>query len=106
MSGATARANSPFCESNSRQPAAGPGLPCTNTTASLRSLGPAWRIGDRTPLMVTVSVVTALMQRLLRGPRSRRRPREPLDRQTLDDVEAAGDVGRWPRVRARRAARR
>src|SRR5215831_16662826 len=57
MSGAIARPRAPARVRSSRQSSAGPGLPCTKTTASEPSAGPAASTGDRTPLTETSTVV-------------------------------------------------
>lgn len=54
----TVRANVPVRVISRRQPSAGPGLPCTNTTASLVLAGLAWSYVPRTPPTVTAPSVT------------------------------------------------
>src|SRR4051812_11061763 len=103
MSAATARAKAPVCSTRSLQSSAAPGLPCTKTTASSASPGPAWSTGDRTP-EVTTSSFSARMSAfrcpcedhvvagvtLTSGHHVRRVAEQPLAAGTLGDE--AGDL--------------
>src|SRR5262249_34737104 len=51
------RPSAPAQMRSSRQSSAGPGLPCTKTTASEPAAGPAASTGDRTPRTETSTVV-------------------------------------------------
>src|SRR4051812_29065389 len=58
MSSATVRANLPLAATRSSQSRAEPGLPCTNTTASRASRGPAWVMRVLTPPTVSRDSLT------------------------------------------------
>src|SRR5688572_30145621 len=76
MSGATARANGATRSSRLVHSPPPPGLPCTNTTASASSAGPALRTGERTPPTATLrwvivrDMVAAADSNQPRGPSS------------------------------------